>query len=177
MTFHNSAAVLLPYQYPEDERSTRLELVDIGSPDSPDLTASVLIPGRARALSPVFNEHYIAAAYSAGWKNNGLVIIDISDPVEPVTIDTLSETLDPVDITVDGNTLIFALNGAGVAESMLKFYDISDPADIRYVSEHILDDDGFMSDLMIAARALGYGTVHYTDLVPLDVTKKSTLYS
>ncbi|MDZ7722294.1 MAG: hypothetical protein U5R06_05555 [candidate division KSB1 bacterium] len=154
MTFHHSLAIALPYQYPANEQSTRLELVDTSSPESPDLTGSVMIPGRAKALSPVFSGHYIAAATSAGWKNNGLVIIDISNPAEPVVVDSLTETRDPVDIAVDGNTLILALNGSGRAESLLKFYDIGDPLDVQTVSELVLDDDGFVSDLMMLEGTL-----------------------
>lgn len=146
MVFYNTHAYVLPYQYPEDQQSTRLEIVNLT--ESPYLKSSIRIPGRAKALSPVFAQHYIAAAYTAGGTNNGLIIIDVSDPAAPVAVDTLTTTLDPIDIGIDGDMLLLALNGTDHPQAVLELYDISTPEMPQHISTQIIDDDGYMSDLM-----------------------------
>lgn len=95
---------------------TGVIVVDVSSPSTPSIAASIETPGSAQDLAVVENHVYVADGSS------GLVILDISDPAAPSIVGSASLGVDAVGVSVDGGTAVL------VGGSQVVTVDVADPA-------------------------------------------------
>jgi len=97
------------YEYP----SNRVEVIDLSAPDNPQLAAAYDTVGSVNGLA-VHGQHLLVG-------QNGLLVLDISDPVNPKPVGTLAGSYWISHLAVSG-TRAYATGSAG-----LQILDLSDP--------------------------------------------------
>ncbi len=98
-----------------------LRLIDLSDPGAPQEIGASVTDGVAHAVRLVNGRAVVAEGVA------GLRVCDLSDPSNPVELGAYTHDLYPIDVAVVGDRAYVADN----AESAMKVFDVSDPADIR----------------------------------------------
>ena len=103
--------------YVADGTDSGLQVIDVGTPASPQIIGSVDTPGSALDVTVVGTTAYVADYYS------GLQVVDVSTPASPQIIGSVDTPGQAWSVTVVGTTAYVADNNSG-----LQVIDVSTPA-------------------------------------------------
>jgi hypothetical protein len=137
-----------------------LRLVDLSDPDAPREIGASVTDGVAHAVQLVDGRAVLAEGVA------GLRVCDVADPANPVELGAYTQDVYPIDVAVVGDRAYVADN----AESAVKVFDVSDPADIRL--EHTVA----LSYMPMALDADGTRAVvvdDYTGITAFDLAPPS----
>jgi len=88
--------------------SSGLQVIDVSTPENPQIIGSVDTPGSARGIAVLDNMAYVADYLS------GLQVIDVSTPQNPQVIGSVNALGDARDVTLIGNMAYVASGSAGL---------------------------------------------------------------
>lgn len=134
-----------------------LQVIDIGTPSSPELLATLPAPGTPQRLTASGGHLYLGAGAA------GVVVYSLADPTAPAPLDTLDTPGHARGLQASGDLLLLADDLWG-----LRIYSIVDPAAPRLLS--ILDTPGAPTDVarqgelaLVADRQVGFQIVGIAD--------------
>ena len=117
------------YAYVGVISQSRVQVIDISSPYSPQIVASVFVQSPWQII---IKEDLAFVAC----RQNGLTILDISDPTNPLILSRYDTIEYCCKVDVSGNILFATNRYAG-----LEMIDISDPSDPQFINKIVLDGE------------------------------------
>jgi len=132
-----------------------LNIIDFTDPENPQLHE---VTTDEQLVNPYLDEDRLFVCYE-----NIIRIYDLSDPVNPVQIGSITENFNVHDITVNGDTLFAVCGGA----DYLHIYDISDPSNpvLKTISGNILTVDMESTDEWLISAGQSRESVYLYRLV------------
>lgn len=106
---------------------SRLVVVDVSNPTTPNQIASVPIPGPANTMRLEGNLLFIADGLQ------GLLVFDVSNPASPVLLSQLTLSAPVWDVAPSGTVALLAADTLGLVT-----VDVSNPAQVQQLSQTIL---------------------------------------
>lgn len=114
---------------------------DISDPEEPTTLPSYIIPGATSGYAIVESIAYVLTL------NDGLVIVDISNPIEPVMLSQESTLIRGREIDVSGNYAYATVREDGSYQDVLYIIDISEPSHPIIVGKQAITFSTAQTDL------------------------------